>query len=405
MKPGDGEFARGWPVILCGIVGMMVQGFAFLSIGTMMTPLMAEFGWSRTEIVAVAPMSALLSPLIAPIAGTLIDRHGPRKVALWGFAAYATAVGSAGLVGPGIAGWWLVWAAISATTFLVGPLIWTFAVMKSFVTRRGMALGLVLSGMGIAIAIVPLFLVGAITHLGWRGGYFALAAAVLIVGWGTTYFGFRLPETGAAEREEVAAETGVTRGEALRTWRFWGLALVLLLSSGAVGTLAVHLQPLLIDLGATMLGAAAVAAAFGPAQVVGRLLGGYLLDHVPGTILGFVVFLFPLAGCAILLAGWGGSALGMLAPISFGLAAGLELDLGAYMCGRYFGRRHFGRIFASLYIFHVVGYTVGPLGAAMLRDASGAYVSVLVVIAVMLPIAAVTTGLLGRYPDSPPARN
>jgi MFS family permease len=398
----NGELRRGWPIIATGLTGMAVQASGYLSLGTMMTPLIAEFGWSRTEIVAVAAFSAVLSVVMAPLVGVMLNRHGPRRVALAGFAVYPFALAAAALAGPDIWSWWAIWLVITTVNFFIGPLVWTYAVTNRFVRRRGIAIGIVLSGMGVANAIIPLFLVGAIELVGWRGAYVALAALVGIVGGGVTWKLFREPEPVAPRADDVPLPPalGMTARQAMGTLRYWQLCLVIFLVSAAIGTLNIHLQPILIDAGATMVGAAALTAVFGPAQIVGRLLGGWLLDRISGPLLGFVMFLLPVASCAVMLTGNAMGAAAFVVPICVGVAAGVELDLATYLASRYFGPRHFGSVFSGIFCFFTIGYTVAPLAAAHVRDTAGSYEWVLIAIALSLPVAAVGVGLLGRYPDS-----
>lgn len=397
---GGGEFRRGLPVVAGGMVGMAVQAAGYISLATMMAPLMAAFGWSRTQIVSVAAFSAVLSIFVAPFTGTLIDRVGPRRVALWGLLAYSIGLAAAGCIGPKIEGWWAVWVVIATANFFVGPLVWTNAVTKSFRRHRGLALGIVLSGMGVANALLPLYIVGAIKALGWRGAYAALAALVLIVGGGTTWKVFRVPEASRCDDAAVPTGTlGMTAAQARRTTRYWRLCIAIFLVSSAVGALNLHLQQILIDRGATMISAAALASAFGPAQIIGRVVGGWLLDRVAGTLLGAVIFLLPALGCALMLAGQGRGAAALVVPVCIGFAAGVELDLATYMASRYFGPRNFGSIFGGIFCFFVLGYTGGPLAAAFARDRGGDYLGVLAAIAIVLPLAALLIGTLGGYPD------
>ncbi len=395
------ELRQRWPVVASGLTGMAVQAAGYLSLGTMMTPLIAAFGWTRTEIVAVAAFNAVLSVVIAPLVGVLLNRYGPRRVALTGFVVYPLALACAGLAGPNIWSWWGIWVVITGVNFFVGPLIWTYAVTNSFVRRRGIAIGIVLSGMGVANAVIPLFLVGAIELVGWRGAYVALAAVVGIVGGGVTWKLFHLPDPAGAEQSDTqSAEGGMTARQAMATRRYWQLCLVIFLVSAAIGTLNIHLQPILIDAGATMVGAAALTAVFGPAQIVGRLLGGWLLDRMSGPLLGFAMFLLPVLSCAVMLTGHSMGVAGFVIPICVGVAAGVELDLATYLASRYFGPRHFGSVFSGIFCFFTIGYTVAPLAAAHVRDTGGSYEWVLIAIALSLPVAALGVVTLGRYPDN-----
>jgi len=345
----------------------------------------------------VSVFSAALAVGLAPLMGFLVDRFGPRRIALIGCVAYPPSIASVGLAGPGLASWWAAWLVLSVTNYFLGPIIWTTAVTRCFVRQRGLALGVVLSGTGITNTTIPLFMAAALGAFGWRGAYFALGAVVFVVASAVTWTCFRLPAREAGRSVEPEG-SGMTLAEAARTSRYWRLCLAVFLVSAAVGALNIHLQPMLIDRGATILGAAALASLFGPAQIVGRLCGGALLDRVRGTLVGAVLFMLPVAGCFLLVTGRAPGPLAFAVPICVGLAAGVELDVATYLAGRYFGTRHFSAVYSFVFGSFAVGYSLSPILAAAARDRTGSYETSLAAIIVALPVAALLVGTLGRYP-------
>jgi len=143
-----------------------------------------------------------------------------------------------------------------------------------------------------------------------------------------------------------------------------------------------------------------MAGSFGIAVVAGRIIVGYLIDRLWAPLIGFLIFM-PAALAIVMLGGGGLSTTALVATILMsGFAAGAEVDLMGYLVSRYFGLRHFGKIYAAIYI----GFALGPgltnplFGAS--RDSSGTYELGLMFIAQALVVAAVLFLTLGRYPDS-----
>ncbi|MEE8307261.1 MAG: MFS transporter, partial [Gammaproteobacteria bacterium] len=103
-----------------------------------------------------------------------------------------------------------------------------------------------------------------------------------------------------------------------------------------------------------------------------------------------------------LLAGGGLSTTALVGTILMsGFAAGAEVDLMGFLVARYFGLRHFGKIYAAIYIGFALapGITTPMLGAA--RDHYGNYSAGLYVAAVALVGAALLFVSLGPYPKLP----
>ncbi len=56
------------------------------------TPLINEFHWSRTELSGVFSLARLENGVVAPLAGMVIDRWGPRRVLMFGMASLLAAL-------------------------------------------------------------------------------------------------------------------------------------------------------------------------------------------------------------------------------------------------------------------------------------------------------------------------
>src|SRR5690606_14629905 len=93
------------------------------------------------------------------------------------------------------------------------------------------------------------------------------------------------------------ALAGMTLGQAVRSMRFWQLAIGICGVAGAVGGTLVHLVPFLTDAGMARDRATAIAGVLGLAVVAGRLGSGALIDrfhapYVAGLLLAMPVLSF-----------------------------------------------------------------------------------------------------------------
>jgi cyanate permease len=79
------------------------------------------------------------------------------------------------------------------------------------------------------------------------------------------------------------------------------------------------------------------------------------------------------------------------------LGLGAEVDLIAYLIGRYFGLRAFGRVYSSAFAAFALAGALGPLIMGASFDWTGSYRGALVTFVAATLVAAVLMTRLGRY--------
>ena len=358
----------------------------FYSLGAFIPPLQAEFGWSRGDISLGASFLTIAIFVTGTIAGRLCDRHG------------AALVGAASLVAYGLALILMAWLMADIVHFWVGyfviailgvgstPIVLVRPITIYFVKARGIALGIALTGAGIAGFWVPR-LVATVTELhGWREAYGALALVAILAA-PVVWLGFRnIP--GRPRNPGVGAADGISHGEARRSSAYWLLSLMALAMALGIAGVIVHLIPLFGDLGAGAMEAARIASIVGIASVVGRLVVGLVLDHFPCTVVSIAVLALAAAGILLL---WAfGLEYALQATILIGLAAGAEIDLLAYLTVTFFGHRNYGAIYGWQYSVFALGYGFSPYFVGLLYGGFGGYEVPLLGSAVLLVGAAIT---------------
>jgi MFS family permease len=365
-------------------------------------PLSTEFGWSRATVSLGFSMAALLTAAAAPLLGRLLDRVGARRTLMYAVPAYALCVALLAAT-PAQAG---VFLGLFALAGIAGaghsPIAYVTLVSAWFDARRGLALGLAMSGIGIGAALMPQLAGFIIERLGWRAAYVALGATIFLVGLPAVVLLLReAPATVTAAPAAPVAQGAVgARTSLLRDARFLTLAAFIFLLTVAVNGCTVHAVPLLVAHGYTRLEATSVLGALGVASLGGRLLCGYALDHVFAPWLAAATA--GLALCGTLLLGAGpppaGAALGL---VLLGFALGAETDLMSYLTSRYFERERFGESIGLLYaVFGIAAATGAPLMGASF-DATGSYGAALGWLGAGLAIAALAVLRLGPYAYPP----
>lgn len=383
------EFSGQRLLVLSAFLGLTASMNAVMiySLGSFIGPLQAEFGWDRGSISLAVSALTFGVFVFGPIAGKLCDRYGAATVGAISLLLYGAAVLAMTALVTNLSLFLLFYFIIAMLGVGSTPIVLVRPITAAFDKRRGIALGIVLTGAGLAGFWVPNAVTEAAVNFGWRAGYAVIALTAFIAA-PIVFFGF-----GPSERRAAAAaidsgpKAGMTLPEARRTRSFWLASALALTMALGIGGMIVHLIPLFQDLGADATAAARLASVIGIASAVGRLLIGLCLDRYPAPLVTVAVLGLGIAGIALL--GIGGISFGIVAVVLIGLLLGAELDLLAYLASRLFGQKSFGAIYGWIYAIYSIGFGLSPflLGAA--RDRFGSYDLAMLGSAVMLAIAAV----------------
>jgi MFS family permease len=172
----------------------------------------------------------------------------------------------------------------------------------------------------------------------------------------------------------------------------------LLLVAAGISGLITNLVPLLIDKGMTPAVAGRYAGLIGVSVISGRLVAGFLVDHIWAPLVAAIFLSAPCIAALVLSADVIAPGFIAISAIVIGLAAGAELDLLAFLASRYFGLLHYGAVYGTLYVFFSIGAGLAPVGFGQVYDIFGNYVPVLNVVAAMSVTGAALMLMLGRYP-------
>jgi MFS family permease len=359
-------FKNRWWIVFGATLSMLVaQGPVILyTLGLFIKPLNQDFGWDRASISAAGGLGAISSAIAIPFVGWLIDRWGIRPVLLPIIVLSASSIALIALTPNSIGVFMLFFAITGLLGSGQGPLGYAKCVSAWFDDRRGLALGITMSGIGLGAALVPQYAQWLISNFGWRTAYVGLGLLTLMVAFPAVFLFINEPG-------KEKATTGVSRGplsasenrqpdlevrEALGGHRFWLIACALMLVSTVTQGMVVHTVPLLTDKGYSPETAATLMIAVGLSTMAGRLLSGYLVDRIFAPFVAASFFLLPCLGIYLL-----DTALSPVAGIiSLGLASGTEIDMIGFLTSRYFGMKRFGQLYGYLFASFVVGSAFGP---------------------------------------------
>jgi predicted MFS family arabinose efflux permease len=402
------EWRDNWTLVLACFVGFSFFSVPTSSIGVFMEPIAREFGWGRTLLAAGTTTTAIVTALLSPAVGMLIDRWGARRLALPGVAATAFAIAAISLANGSALQWVLLWVFYSLISISVKTTVWTAPVSGMFVAGRGLALALVLSGVAAAQAISPPLCNWLIEHYGWRQAYvwtgFGWGGVALLLCW---LFLYDIKDRGRMAQTAVPAAAdmpGLSIAEAWRSRALWAIGIatffMMLLSIG----LQIHQVPILTGAGVSRANAAWLASLFGVAGVVGKLVTGALLDRFRPNWIGGVTLAVNSIAFLFLLDDVRTPELIVAAILVNGYSAGTKLQICTYLTASFAGLRNLGAIFGAMYSLVALGSGLGPLIAGVVYDTTGGYTPFLLAGTVGCLFCGLLILTLPRYPDWRPAQ-
>ena len=401
---GGSEFRLGWKVLFASAVGIAVGAspIPFNAIGPLTKPIQEEFGWERGQIQAAVLIFAFAVTFLSPFFGTLIDRVGVRRVALFSLLGFGGSWALLATTPDNIYAFWGLWLLCGILGGASIPLSWTRGVNSWFVKNRGFALALALMGTGVTATIMPTLAAFLIEDYGWRGAILGLSLLPLAIGLPIAFLLFREPrahERPAMVAGQGGADFGIPLRDAMRQLRFWLMFACFGLIALAFGGLFTNYFPLLTDKGFDPKQAGMITGAIGLSVIVGRLVAGYLIDRLWAPAVAFPMFALPAVACWLLTHDTVTTTEALIAAIVIGFAAGAETDLIAFMSARYFGLKHYGKIYGTLYMPFGLGSAISAPAYGAVFDAYGTYNPALWVAAALFVTGALLLLGVGRYPQ------
>lgn len=396
------EWRAQWPLVFSAMAGLSFGGLPAASLGLFMGPLNAEFGWSSAQVSAGMTVMAVVSLLLAPLAGAVLDRFGSRRVALPGLALSGAAFAAFALMSGPYLQWLAAWLVLSLAMLFIRMMVWNRAVASAFTAARGMAVAVLLTGLAVGQAAVPPLTNWLIETVGWRSAYVALG-----LGW--TGLAFVLVALFFRERAPVAPQAGnatlpgLTLREALRDKALVKIGIATALQTGLAAAVAIHLVPLLVSSGLDRTTGAALAGVLGLCSLVGKLFNGWLIDRYTSGLIPFTAFSLPAVGYVLFWQGEGSLPMLAAAAAIAGYSGGASLHMTNYLATRYAGLGHFGKIFGVISSMMGLAAGISPLVAGLIFDSTGSYDLLLIAGIPLALVAGLLVSTLGRYPEFKPA--
>lgn len=401
FAPKRCPFFYGWVIVVVATVGVIasVPGQT-IGVGVFADELMTALALSRTQLSLAYMFGTILSSLLLPYAGSVIDRVGTRVMVVasaLGLSASLYLFSWAGHIPRLVTETAMTIALISGCFFLIRffgqgclTIVSRITIAKWFDHRRGLATGIANILAAYAFNASPALLNALVRDFGWEHAYLLLAA---VVGVGMTVIGWVFyrdnPEQCAlvmdgrddpAWVKRIAARVPVlkkqfTRGEALRTAAFWIYTASIGWHSFFVTAVSFHLTSIGAEVGLSRAQSYATFPVIGLISMAAAILAGWISDHIRlRWLLQIAIATQALGTIGLFDISTGAGK--TLFVTGYGISMGLFGLLVTIVWPRYFGRAHLGAVSGMVSSILVFSSALGPVLFIAIHDATGSFRSV-----------------------------
>jgi MFS transporter, OFA family, oxalate/formate antiporter len=383
-----------WVVAIAGVFLQIALG-AVYAWSVFRVPLAKQFGWSISEITLTFTISIFVLGFAAFFGGLWLNRKGPRIVALTGGTLYGLGVFLASFSRDL---WWLYFSygVIGGIGLGLAYIVPVAVLVKWFPDRRGLITGIAVGGFGAGALITAPVATRLIQSVGVLSTFAYLGIAYLIVTLISGFFMQNPPDgwklkgwTPTTKQTSHRAGRDFTLSEALKTWQWWALWLLLFLNTCAGISIISQEAPLFQEeAGVTAAVAASMVGLASIGNAVGRVFWAWISDLITRRATFFVMF-----AAQILLfwflpniaTAWFLTIVTFVVLMCYGGGFGTMPAFAA----DYFGPKNVGPIYGLMLTAWGFASVFGPLLIAHMRETAGSYRGALHLIAGVMTISAV----------------
>jgi MFS family permease len=394
----------GWVIVIASFFAVSTTGF-ISSFGVFYEPLINDFNWSVAQISLAPSIRSLMYLIFVLPSSYLYDKIKARPTLLLG----GTLMGLGLALSSQAASLWQLYffygvvGGIGNCSLFV-PLTSTIA--KWFEKRRGIAMGLALSGFGFGTLVIAPFLGKMILSYGWRSALLFSGIATFIV---ITFTGILLKEkTGKKEDQQNEESLNILHSfkiqikniitickKVLGRTEFWLLFNLWIFSTFVRSIYFQHIVLFGINIGIPSVHSALALGIMGITSIIGRVIIGFIMDRIGSgrsLILCYVINLF---STLILIITKTKVYLYFFALL-FGFSYGGRTTLEVPLTMDFFDPKNIAIILGMFEIAFGIGGFVGPYLGGYIFDILGRYNEIFLFCSFITTISLIITILLNK---------
>lgn len=400
------KFFYGWVVVGACFICCASYG-TFYAFGVFFRPLQDQFGWSSTLTSSVQSVHIFVYVISSLLFGWATDRFGPRLPLIAG----SLCLGLGYLLCSKIQNITHLYIFYSIASIGAG-VVWSLplsTVQRWFIRRRGLALGIALSGIGIGTFLWAPAVSYFIHEYGWRTAYTAMGAiacsalglATLLIATpeekGVSPLGSNehFSETYEQHLYSFSQKKDMELSNALRTSQLWLICFLQFSFNIGIFLVFVHLVPFAIQNGVNAQSAAKAVGLIGGLSVLGRIMMPMIVEKKMVSRWERGLFVCSIGATLMLL--WLPTVHNLwmlyLFALIYGFFYGSWIPLVVALTGNYFGLKYLGTLLGIIQI-GLIGGIVGPLIGGFVYDKMGNYSMAFLTCSISFFLAGVITFII-----------
>lgn len=402
MSPSDpnttagplGESWRAWVALGVGVLAVSAHSALSYGMSPLLKPITEDLGWTRSTYAGAMNARLLILMIAVPFVGRLVDLIGARTVLVCG--ALAMSLGTFAIASmESVTVFWASGLLLGPGQAAVGNVAGSALVLREFVRRRGLAIGILNGGDNLITGLVHVGSAYLLIHTGWRGAVSGIATAYVALA--VLVFFVLQPGEGKAEEPKATAAEDGDRSEGLpfRDRRLWLLLGAYVILYGYVTTIGIHFPAFQRDLGRTPDTAAWIYGLSTMVGAAGSIFIGWLSERITARAALRIVVLGLLASSVVLWFPVGVPGYTVWAA-GYGIVNAGAVALLALLLAEMFGDLRFGRLMGFAISVCMGATIVANFFAAAVFDYFGTYVPVWQTYTALLLVALIPVQLLVR---------
>ena len=390
-------------ILATGFVLLLYNGGSRFTMGLMLKPMADDLNWTRAALSLTVTLFMVISAVVLPVIGRLVDRYRIRTVLLASVLLSSASIALMSVLqtpAQAVVLYGVLFALATAGTSIapIGVMI-----SRWFPKHLGLANSIAISGMGAGQLVIILVLTAQLESIGWRGAVVVLAALGLLLIVPLAFLSIPEPAPGAAETPN--APLGNTKSELnpsdlLRDSKLWYLLVIYAICGFQDFFVATHVVAFARDQGMGTVVAGNLFALMGLVGLAGVLMTGFVSDRFGPILPTLICF-----AIRIVLFGLITVTTSVVAIISFALVYGftfwITAPLTLVFVRKYFGTAHLGMLTGIVAMGHHGAGGLGAYAGGIVYDVSGSYQIIFQIMLIVSFAALLTTWGLSRVRISP----